>query len=1129
MISRRSFLAGVSLAALFRSNAVAWVRGKAGPPSGWQAFPLGDGGYVIGDDIAAAGAAAGVYCKTDVAGGYYWNGSTWRQLCNVASMGVTRAPVANGIWDVRGAPSNFAKAYMVYGDIDNTATNGNYAVYVTENAGLSWTKTGLTFSATSNYWTQDGGDLPNGRLRLTNQKIVVDPANPNVAYVGMPLGITMTGTYSASTASVMRTLDGGATWAAVSGLPVPQCYPGWAGMCIDKTSGTTTLSGQTVTNRIILPCNGVGVFESTDGGNSFSQISSDPTPSTDVTYTTTQSDSIIIVQVQCYGTGIVTGVSNDAGDPSGSLTWTLRAGPNRNDNMALFLFEYYAVAPTAGTYHITVDYADGCLAYQTASTNDASCTAGTISGTTFTEGGSVTGAFAIGQELTGTGLPSSSASSGLSPGLGNGIFIVSGASPTWTINSTFTISTPTTINGRKRVANQVNVFAVSGCDVSSMPSSAFDSGGPKVSASPFSPTVSITTAASNCLVFAFGYSKNSPGTTTPETGYNLLSAVGNPAFWSEISSAPVAAGTRTPGSTINPSELIADALKQGSGMTIALDGTPVLATSGPASAFEPAGVTTAQMNNAGTYWCINGPTVKSPGGIFRLKSGVWDRMTGQPGAVSSAALAFGIPGPNSLGNAICVDPRPGKEGYVMFQGPWAQYRGFQTQNGESAAASVTWNGVTGGVLTTTITSDEIPWFNEGAYTGQGKAVGDTVIDPATGEYWQASGHGMLKLASDLNFASGGAFVCNADNISQGIEEILVQDVLAIPGTSHLLVGCEDEIILYKSAANEFPEEQVGPAIVDSNAWGIDYASDNPAFVWSFITGLVTAKASCWSYNYGLPGTWQYPATLPGSSNLGGCLACASAGADGLSPTNATASVVIIPASGTTTPQYTLDNGATWTNCSGAPTQTYISTKERPTKLLAADRVNIGTYYLYAPGAGVYRSTDYGANWTRISTFVIPGGGGAGAGYALWPVPGHAGHLWLVGNNASLGTQNLNYSTDGGATWNQVAGVTNADNPGGTSKPIYLALGKAALGNAYPTLLTYAKIGGVDGFYRGVCNGTGPADGFTWTFFGDRSTVPSSQVLGFGSAAGFSQIWGDWNVYGRLYVCWSQNGAFMYNP
>jgi hypothetical protein len=120
-------------------------------------------------------------------------------------------------------------------------------------------------------------------MKTAQQKIVVDPANPAIAYCGMPYN-------SGNPAGAYTTLNkaGGstlATWTSVktSGstpIPItanPSFRPGSglgisAGLAIDATSGTTTIGGQTVTNRIIIPIAGSGIYESLDGGNTFTEV-----------------------------------------------------------------------------------------------------------------------------------------------------------------------------------------------------------------------------------------------------------------------------------------------------------------------------------------------------------------------------------------------------------------------------------------------------------------------------------------------------------------------------------------------------------------------------------------------------------------------------------------------------------------------------------------------------------------------------------------------------------------------------------------------------------------------------------------------------------------------------------------
>lgn len=90
----------------------------------------------------------------------------------------------------------------------------------------------------------------------------------------------------------------------------------------------------------------------------------------------------------------------------------------------IFASRFYKPIGDLGSWAQIVSIHIGCQ-----NTSAAKSAAGSITGTTFTESGTLTGAFAIGQTLvdaTGTILP--------------GTKILSGASPTWTINQTQTVS-----------------------------------------------------------------------------------------------------------------------------------------------------------------------------------------------------------------------------------------------------------------------------------------------------------------------------------------------------------------------------------------------------------------------------------------------------------------------------------------------------------------------------------------------------------------------------------------------------------------------------------------------------------------------------------------------------------------
>ncbi len=93
-------------------------------------------------------------------------------------------------------------------------------------------------------------------------------------------------------------------------------------------------------------------------------------------------------------------------------------------------------------------------------------------------------------------------------------------------------------------------------------------------------------------------------------------------------------------------------------------------------------------------------------------------------------------------------------------------------------------------------------------------------------------------------------------------------------------------------------------------------------------------------------------------------------------------------------------------------------------VFAADRVTANKLYAYnvnVTNAGVYASTDGGANWSQVLSGTITGlslSGDAGGG-KLSAVPGQAGNLFW--NDVIVDANTFMRSTDGGATWAAVNG------------------------------------------------------------------------------------------------------------
>lgn len=229
-------------------------------------------------------------CQTDVGNIYRWSGLTtdyadgskvWVPLLNNTSLAGQGpgggAPVASnniGGWEHVLAPNNSSVHLAIFTDVQANA--GKSWIWYSTNSGATWGKSNIAFdnySAASNdhqsglYW---GGDF-----KTCHYKIAIDPANPNVAYCGMPYNSgNSAGAYTTLNKSGGSTL---ATWTSVKtsgSTPIPGTATTGpsCGLAIDASSGTTTIGGQTVTNRIIIPIPNTGIYESTDGGNTFSEI-----------------------------------------------------------------------------------------------------------------------------------------------------------------------------------------------------------------------------------------------------------------------------------------------------------------------------------------------------------------------------------------------------------------------------------------------------------------------------------------------------------------------------------------------------------------------------------------------------------------------------------------------------------------------------------------------------------------------------------------------------------------------------------------------------------------------------------------------------------------------------------------
>lgn len=221
----------------------------------WQQLQVGDGGFIDGMSIAPDDT---MVVRTDTYGAYLWDGSQWQQLVNANSMPasfVVHAQFYNdGVYEIQIAPSNSSTIYMVYPIYQANTYPPLSGVYKSTNKGASWTQT--SFTPIEN----QASLAANGPYRMWGPKMAINPTNPNNVYVG-------TGAQG-----LFVTTDGGTTWSSVGGVPVATStggnYPGITGILFDPAN----------TSVIYAASYGKGIYQTTNGGTSWSQINSGSGP-----------------------------------------------------------------------------------------------------------------------------------------------------------------------------------------------------------------------------------------------------------------------------------------------------------------------------------------------------------------------------------------------------------------------------------------------------------------------------------------------------------------------------------------------------------------------------------------------------------------------------------------------------------------------------------------------------------------------------------------------------------------------------------------------------------------------------------------------------------------------------------
>jgi hypothetical protein len=160
------------------------------------------------------------------------------------------------------------------------------------------------------------------------------------------------------------------------------------------------------------------------------------------------------------------------------------------------------------------------------------------------------------------------------------------------------------------------------------------------------------------------------------------------------------------------------------------------------------------------------------------------------------------------------------------------------------------------------------------------------------------------------------------------------------------------------------------------------------------------------------------------------------------------------------PHYTTDRGQTWHPCQGSfsTIENGASTKWSNSQFLVADRVDGGTFYMYEDRqadyvwkGSLYRSTDGGRTWTRVSES-LP----VSWQSKIESVPGKAGHIWYANRNDSGNGAGLYVSGNYGETFSALPGLDYC---------VEFGFGAPIPPSSEVTVFMYGSVGGVPGLYR----------------------------------------------------------------
>nr|WP_127532863.1 X2-like carbohydrate binding domain-containing protein [Paenibacillus kobensis] len=468
-------------------------------------------------------------------------------------------------------------------------------------------------------------------------------------------------------------------------------------------------------------------------------------------------------------------------------------------------------------------------------------------------------------------------------------------------------------------------------------------------------------------------------------------------------------------------------------------------------------------DSSGPYDGVKGDVYK-----FNTSTGVWTNISPIPSTSGDDYFGYG---------GLAVDrTNPNTIMVSTLNSWWPDANIYRSTDGGATWTSIwSWNGYPTRNLLYTQDISAAPWLDFASNPQPpepalklGWMIGDLEIDPFNPNRMMY-GTGATIYGTNNLLDWGTSKKVNITVMAKNLEEMAVLDLVSPPSGAPLLSGIGD-VSGFRHNDLTVPPTKIfkGPDTTVS----IDFAESNPNFVARVgKSDNTTTPSIAFSYDGG--GNWYNP-SQPSGTVGGGDIAVAS---DGSQVVWSTSDIGV----------YYSVGGNSWTASTGVPAGAKV----------ASDRVNKNKFYALADGK-LYISTNGGASFTQTAATGLPSTGD------LKTVFGIEGDLWVAGGSDTT-VYGLWHSTNGGASVTKLSNVQEAD---------VIGFGKAAPGQTYPALYTFAKIDNVRGIFRSDDAGA------NWVRIND-----DQHQYGMTNSA----ITGDPRIYGRVYLGTNGRGILYADP